>query len=64
MAAGVFGGYAYLNLGIQRLVSARMLGGKTTDVDLNYLGVGEPPPYEPDPNERNLRASLAGLAYS
>ena len=63
IGSGVFGGYAYLNLSIQRLASARMPGGKASDADVNYLGVGEPPPYVPDPRERNLRASLAGLRY-
>jgi pyruvate,water dikinase len=63
VGSGVFGGYAHLNLSIQRLASARMPGGKATDADMNYLGVGEPPPYVPDPRQRNLRASLAGLRY-
>lgn len=63
VGSGVFGGYAYLNLSIQRLASARMPGGKATDADVNYLGVGDPPPYVRDPNERNLRASVAGLRY-
>ncbi|MEM7340531.1 MAG: PEP-utilizing enzyme [Actinomycetota bacterium] len=63
VGSGVFGGYAYLNLSIQRLASARMPGGKATDADVNYLGVGEPPPYTPDPKERNLLASIAGLRY-
>jgi len=63
VGSGVFGGYAYLNLSIQRLASARMPGGKATDADVNYLGVGDPPPHVPDPNERNLRASVAGLRY-
>ncbi len=61
--SGVFGGYAYLNLTIQRLASARMPGGKATDADVNYLGVGDPPPHVPGPDEKNLRASLAGLRY-
>lgn len=43
VGSGVFGGYAYLNLSIQRLASARMPGGKATDADVNYLGVGDPP---------------------
>jgi pyruvate,water dikinase len=63
VGSGVFGGYAYLNLSIQRLASARMPGGKASDADVNYLGVGEPPPHEADSSERNLRASLAGLRY-
>ena len=63
VGSGVFGGYAYLNLSIQRLASARMPGGKASDADVNYFGVGEPPPHEPDGTERNLRAALAGLRY-
>lgn len=63
VGSGVFGGYAYLNLSIQRLASARMPGGKATDADVNYLGVGDPPPHVPDRSERNLRAGLSGLRY-
>ncbi len=64
VGSGVFGGYAYLNLSIQRLASARTPGGKATDADVNYLGTGDdPPPHEPSPNERNLRATLAGIRY-
>lgn len=61
VGSGVFGGYAYLNLSIQRHISARALGGKATDADVNLLGVGEPPPHEPLPDERNLVATLAGV---
>ena len=64
VGAGVFGGYAYLNLSIQRLIAARSLGGKATDADVNVLGVGEPPPHQPLPDERNLVATLAGLRYA
>ncbi len=63
VGSGVFGGYAYLNLSIQRLIAARALGGKATDADVNLLGVGEPPPHRPLPNERNLVATLAGVRY-
>lgn len=63
VGSGVFGGYAYLNLSIQRLAAARTPGGKATDADVNYLGVGDPPPHEPLPGERNLVATLAGLRY-
>lgn len=63
VGSGVFGGYAYLNLSIQRLAAARVPGGQATDADVNYLGAGEPPPYVPDADERNLRASLAGFRY-
>ncbi|MEM7271843.1 MAG: PEP-utilizing enzyme [Actinomycetota bacterium] len=63
VGSGVFGGYAYLNLSIQRMAAARLPGGKATDADVNYLGVGDPPPHEPLPGEKNLRASLSGLRY-
>ncbi len=63
VGSGVFGGYAYLNLSIQRLMAARAIGGNATDADVNLLGIGEPPPHEPLPNERNLVASLAGVRY-
>ncbi len=63
IGSGVFGGYAYLNLSIQRLASARVPGGSATDADASFLGVGEPPPHVPLPNERNLRASIAGMRY-
>ncbi len=63
VGSGVFGGYAYLNLSIQRTASARMPGGKAEDADVNFLGVGDPPPHVPVAGEKNWRASLAGLAY-
>ncbi len=63
IGSGVFGGYSYLNLSIQRTASARMPGGKAEDADVNFLGVGDPPPHVPVDGEKNLRASLAGLAY-
>jgi phosphohistidine swiveling domain-containing protein len=63
VGSGVFGGYAYLNLSIQRLASARFPGGKASDADVAFLGVGEDaPPHEME-DERNLRASLAGLRF-
>ncbi len=63
VGSGVFGGYAYLNLSIQRLISARVPGGSPTDADESFLGVGDPPPHIPLEGERNVRASLAGLRY-
>lgn len=63
IGSGVFGGYSYLNLSIQRTASARMPGGKAEDADVNFLGVGDPPPHAPVEGERNWRASLAGLRY-
>ena len=63
VGSGVFGGYAYLNLSIQRTASARMPGGKAEDADMSFLGVGDPPPHTPIPGEKNWRASLAGVRY-
>ena len=63
VGSGVFGGYAYLNLSALRLVSARAPGGKASDADVNFLGVGTPPPHRQTDDERNLRATLAGLRY-
>lgn len=63
IGSGVFGGYSYLNLSIQRTASARMPGGKAEDADVNFLGVGDPPPHVPVEGEKNWRASLAGLRY-
>lgn len=63
VGSGVFGGYAYLNLSIQRLASARFPGGKASDADVAFLGVGEDPPPHEMGDERNWRASLAGLRF-
>ena len=63
IGSGVFGGYAYLNLSIQRLIAARVPGGSATDADESFLGVGDPPPHTALDGERNFRASLAGVRY-
>jgi phosphohistidine swiveling domain-containing protein len=63
IGSGVFGGYAYLNLSIQRLGAARIPGGSWSDADNSFLGAGDPPPHVPLPNEKNRRAGFAGLRY-
>lgn len=63
VGSGVFGGYAYLNLSVQRLIAARVPGGSATDADASFLGVGDPPAHVPLDGERNVRASLAGMGY-
>ncbi len=63
LGSGVFGGYVYLNLSTQRLAAARFPGGKASDADTNYLGVGQSPPLPPDGTDRNISASIAGLRY-
>ncbi len=64
VGSGVFGGYAYLNLSIQRLIAGRFPGGKATDADAAYLGVGQAPPPEPRDDEKNLAATLSGARYA
>ncbi len=61
--SGVIGGYAYLNLSISRLASSRVPGGSATDAEAASLGAIDAPPYVPTGDERNLRASLAGMRY-
>lgn len=63
IGSGVFGGYAYLNLSVQRLIAARVPGGKATDADVNLLGVGDAPVHVPIEGERSMRGSLAGMRY-
>lgn len=63
VGSGVFGGYAYLNLSLARLAAVRLPGGEVDDVDTQYMGAGDPPPYRPDPRDRDRRASLRGLRY-
>ncbi len=63
IGSGVFGGYAYLNLSVQRLIAARVPGGSATDADVNLLGVGDAPLHVPIEGERNIRGSLAGIRY-
>ncbi len=64
IANGVFGGYAYLNLSMQRLLAARVPGGKAGDADVTIFGVGqEVPPHVPIKGEKSLRAGLRGLRY-
>ncbi len=63
VGSGVFGGYAYLNLSVQRLVAARVPGGSWSDADNSFLGAGDPPPHVPLPTEKNRRAAVAALRY-
>ncbi len=61
--SGVFGGYAYLNLSIQRVSSGRVPGGKPEDADIAFLGVGDPPPHVPRKEDKDFRAGLRGLKF-
>ena len=64
IANGVFGGYAYLNVSMQRLLAARVPGGNAADADVNIFGVGqEVPPHVPIDGEKSFRAGINGLRY-
>lgn len=63
-AAGVFGGYMYLNLSLQRVVATRAPGVSIEDNDATYLGSeGVAPPHVPHNEDKNLRASLNAIKY-
>lgn len=64
LANGVFGGYAYLNLSMQRLIAARVPGGKASDADMTIFGVGQDvPEHVPINGEKNFRAGINGLRF-
>lgn len=63
LGSGTFGGYVYLNLSLQRTVSARVPGGDPLDADASFLGSGDAPPHVAHPGEKNRRASVAGMRY-
>jgi rifampicin phosphotransferase len=60
VGTGVFGGYLYMNASAMRLFGVRMLGMSAADADAQVMGdmVGAPA-YEPQPGDRNLRATLS-----
>lgn len=63
-AAGVFGGYMYLNLSLQRVVATRAPGVSIEDNDALYLGSeGVAPAHQPHKEDKNLRASLNAVKY-
>lgn len=54
----VLGGYAYLNLSLLRLLGVRTPGSSPEAIDFTFVGEGDPPPYQPKPGDKNLRATL------
>ena len=64
VSAGVFAGYAYLNLSLSRVGAARMPGASVDDVDRSFLGTADLPPYVAQKGDRNWRASLRALRYT
>ncbi|MBK9178547.1 MAG: phosphoenolpyruvate-utilizing protein [Acidimicrobiales bacterium] len=55
---GVFGGYAYLNASYIRVLAVRTPGMTVADLDRQFFGESEAPPYVPRPGDRHLLASL------
>ena len=54
---GVFGGYAYFNAELMRLLGVRTPGLGPEVIDTQFLGDADVPPYRARPGDRNLRAT-------
>jgi pyruvate,water dikinase len=62
---GVFGGYMYLNVSINRVIAIRMPGATIDEFDANFLGSESiAPAHVPHPCDRKPMASLRGVRYS
>lgn len=55
---GVFGGYAYFNASLMRLLGVRTPGLDVSVIDDQFLGDADVPGYTPSAGDRNLRATL------
>jgi pyruvate,water dikinase len=55
---GLYGGYCYLNLSYLRMMGVRAPGSSAEAIDVSFFGEGDPPPYEPQPGDKNLRSSF------
>lgn len=63
--SGVFGGYMYLNLSINRVVAVRSAGTTIAESDATFMGSeGLAPDHVPHPDDRNRVATLRGLRYA
>lgn len=63
-AGGVFGGYMYLNLSLQRVLAVRAPGVSIGENDATYLGSeGVAPPYKPHKDDRSIRASINAVRF-
>lgn len=61
---GVFGGYMYLNVSLNRVVAIRTPGVTMAEADATYLGSDSlAPPHVPHPDDKNLLASWRGVRY-
>ncbi|MEM7273990.1 MAG: PEP-utilizing enzyme [Actinomycetota bacterium] len=54
---GVFGGYAYFNASLMRLLGVRTPGLAVDVIDSQFLGDADVPAYRRSPGDRNLRAT-------
>ncbi len=59
---GVFGGYMYLNVSLNRVIATRLPGVTIEQADATYLGSeGQAPPHRPDRRDKNLLATLRSI---
>ena len=59
---GVFGGYMYLNVSLNRVIATRLPGVTIEQADATYLGSeGQAPPHRPDRRDKNLLATLRAI---
>lgn len=64
VALGVFGGYAYLNLSLNRVVALRVPGGSLDELDRGLLGNADlVPPHVTHPDDSDRRASARALLF-
>src|SRR4051812_7210435 len=55
---GCFGGYAHLNASYIRVFAVRTPGISVEDMDRQFFGESEAPPYQPQPGDKSALASL------
>ena len=55
---GVFNGYCYLNASFIRVLAVRTPGLSVADMDRQFFGESDAPPYVAQPGDKNLRATL------
>jgi phosphohistidine swiveling domain-containing protein len=61
---GVFGGYMYIDVSINRVIALRSPGVTIEQTDATFLGSeGIAPPHVPHPDDRNRLAGLRGLRW-
>jgi len=55
---GCFGGYAYLNVSYIRVFAVRTPGISVEDMDRQFFGESDAPPYRPHADDKSMMASL------